>query len=127
MVRPLRASGSWLVSPWKRAPQTPPFILTGAHPGRGAGVGSLARDRAGKQIKQSPVLLSLQRPIQTLQELRVWEIEILLDDRAEQDQSTGAELSLAGRLDGLQAGLLVTELRLRLRLASCWRTRRTFS
>ena len=37
MVRPLRSLGRVRVSPWKRAPQPPPFSLAGVHPGMGSG------------------------------------------------------------------------------------------
>ena len=35
MVRPWRFAGRVRVSPWKRAPQTPPLTVAGVHPGRG--------------------------------------------------------------------------------------------
>ena len=37
MVRPWRSAGRVRVSPWKRAPQTPPLTLAGVHPGMGSG------------------------------------------------------------------------------------------
>ena len=43
MVRPWRSAGRVRVSPWKRAPQTPPFTLAGIHPGRGTGWRGLYR------------------------------------------------------------------------------------
>ena len=35
MVRPSRSAGRVRVSPWKRAPQTPPLTLAGVHPRQG--------------------------------------------------------------------------------------------
>ena len=49
MVRSARSVGRVRVSPWKRAPQPPPFSLAGVHPGMGSGGRSLGR--SGRLIR----------------------------------------------------------------------------
>ena len=57
MVTPARSVGRVRVSPWKRAPQPPPFSLAGVHPGMGSGdatltgaAGSFAPVGAGTEL-----------------------------------------------------------------------------